>query len=282
MTAAPDFITPDTITPDPIALPAGQTPAEVLLRLADQLTETTQQNLDLLMETDAPEPVHRARVALRRFRTLIEAFSPIINEDLTEALQDKSRALFRILGPIRDADVMVLRYGDTERRDKAAKDAAAHRQKGRKTLKRKRAERFRTWAMKRLSGKSWRQGGKKAKALRDQPVSALAARALGRAWATALSNGSDLAGMSPRAQHELRKDLKTLRYLGEFFADLWPSPAQDAFLAHLRRLQDDLGEITDHEAAKALGHDDQTDTSDPEDRARESWAAMVASGPWWA
>lgn len=266
---------------DHITLPQDLSPTEALHHLADRLTTTVDSNLTLLMADDSADPVHKARVALRRFRTLLDAFAPILDDDLSDALHDRARALFRILGTIRDADVMAARFQGTDRAAKSATHAAQQRQKGRKALKRKKAAGFRDWVQKRLSGKGWRQTGKKARALRDGPMIPLAALALDRAWAAALSNGTDLLHMSARAQHDLRKDLKALRYLSEFFEGLWPDAPSDLFLADLRAMQDDLGEVSDSETAHALGHDDTTDIGAPQSRAATAWARLVARGPWW-
>lgn len=271
MPAAPDRLS---------ALPT-HIPAEALMSLADQLVTAFDLNLTLLMTDDSPDPVHKARVALRRFRALVEAFAPIMDDDLADSLHDRARALFRALGAIRDADVMAIRYAQTDRAEKTAAHAAHQRQKGRKALQKKKAAAFRDRVLKRLAGKSWRQTGKKARALRAAPLNVLAARALDRAWEEAMSNGTDLPRMRLRAQHDLRKDLKNLRYLAEFFADLWPDAPADPFLADLRALQDDLGEISDSATARALGHKDDADTAAAQARAAALWQSLAASGPWW-
>ena len=274
---------------DRIVILPDQTPTETLHHLSDKLTEAFDLNLSLLMHVDSPEPVHKARVALRRFRAMLDAFAPILDDDLADALHDRARALFRVLGAIRDADVMAARFEGTKTADKTMANADQQRQKGRKALRRKKADGFRPWVLRRLRGKSWRQTGKKAKALRDAPVTGLAALALDRAWAEALSNGTDLLLMSVRAQHDLRKDLKRLRYLSEFFADLWPEAGPDVgpdvgsyhFLADLRDMQDDLGEVSDSATARALGHHDTADTASQQTRAAAAWTRLVAQGPWW-
>ena len=264
------------------ALRADQKVSEAFLALVDALTQTLHFHLLETMEQDAAEPVHKARVTLRRFRAAVSAFAPIIEEDLAEAMADRARAIFRLLGSIRDADVMAVRFADTDRGEELAKEALRQRQKTRKLLKKKRALGFHDWAQKRLKGKGWRRTGKKAKELREALVPVLATQALNRAWSEALSNGTDLAAMSPRAQHELRKDLKMLRYLSEFFTDLWPAAPHDAFLTSLRHLQDDLGEITDQQLAKTLGHEVEGSAAAFASKAVQDWAALVAVGPWWA
>lgn len=273
--------------PDKIAVLPTQTGAAAFDHLARRLSDAFVTQIVALATDDSPEPVHKARVALRRFRSALVAFDPILADDLSDALQDRARTLFRLLGSVRDADVMAARFaGDGRAKDLAA-EAARQRQKLRRHLKRKKAAAFHDWVSRRLAGKGWRRLGKKAKALREAPVQGLADLALGRAWARCESNGADLRLMSARAQHDLRKDLKLLRYLAEFFDDLWPGPAQDAFLATLRQLQDDLGELTDGELARSLGHApasaaDSADLAAAQQRAARAWTSLLAHGPWWA
>ncbi|NEY91248.1 CHAD domain-containing protein [Tabrizicola oligotrophica] len=226
-------------------------------------------------------PPSRGTRTLRRLRAALKAFHPILDEDLADTLQDKSRALFRILGEVRDADVMALRFAEAQNAEATRDEAAHQRRRARKHLKRKKAEGFRTAVLRRLAGKGWRRGGKKAGALREAPVAVQAKAALNRAWAACLGNGPDLRQMRARTQHELRKDLKMLRYLTEFFEDLWPGAAQERFLATLRTLQDDLGEMTDTALARSLGHDDPSDLAPPQERAAQDWQALQAQGPWW-
>ena len=262
------------------ALP-DQTAAAAFVAVADKFTETFHLSLLALMAENGPEPVHKARVALRRYRAALIAFEPILDEDLAETMQNRARALFRLLGTVRDADVLALRFAGTERAAKLGAEAAQQRHKARKHLKRKKAEAFRPWVMRRLAGKAWRKTGKKAKALREAPVQVLAAIGMDRIWTDCLSNGPDLRVISLRGQHELRKDLKMLRYMTEFFADLWPGEAQERFLETLRTLQDDLGEITDNALAKSLGHPDNADISSPQEHAALAWKALQGQGPWW-
>ncbi len=192
-----------------------------------------------------------------------------------------ARNLFRVLGEVRDADVIAARFAGTDRADALAKDAVNSRQKARKKLKKIKADGFSAWIIKRLKGKGWHCTGKKAKALREASIATLAAQALDRAWKNALSNGADLTVMSPRAQHELRKDLKMLRYLSEFFVEIWRTAPHGDFLEILRNLQDDLGEVTDLELARALGHATNEIATAEAQRAAQHWVALQGVGPWW-
>ena len=269
-------------TAAPMLLPEPQHASKQAFHiLIETLALTFQSHLQAILSQDDAEPVHRARVTLRRLRTAIAAFAPMIDEDLAETMQFRARNLFRVLGEVRDADVMAMRFAGTDRAEALAKDALASRQKARKKLKKVKAEGFSAWIFKRLNSKTWCHTGKKAKGLREASVAILAAQALGRAWTHALSNGADLTVMSPRAQHELRKDLKMLRYLSEFFVEIWPAAPHDGFLATLRNLQDDLGEVTDLELARALGHATNELATAEAQRAAQHWVALQDAGPWW-
>ena len=255
--------------------------ADALHILIKALALTFQNHLQVIKTEDDAEPVHKARVTLRRLRAAIAVFSPMIDEDLAEAMQDSARRLFRVLGAVRDADVMAARFAGTHRAETLARNALTQRQKARKALKKIKADGFAPWVLKRLDGKGWPRTGKKAKVLRDAPVANLAALALDRAWQAALSNGADLTRMTPRAQHELRKDLKMLRYQSEFFVKIWPAAPHERFLAPLRDLQDDLGEVTDLELARAFGQVKGDDSTAEAQRAAQHWVALQSIGPWW-
>lgn len=80
---------------------------------------------------------------------------------------------------------------------------------------------------------------------------------------------------------KLRKDLKMLRYLSEFFVNLWPKAAHDDFLANLRNLQDDLGAVTDLQMGRTHGHAPDETAAQSAARAADDWTALQRRGAWW-
>lgn len=181
-----------------IAANRDQTGSAAVMELTGRLAEVFDENLQFLTLGDDHVPVHKARVALRRFRVMITAFAPILDDDLADAMHHRSRTLFRILGPIRDADVITTRLAEAEddQFNAVMEDSLNQRRKARRLLKKKKAASFQGWVAKRMAGKSWRRTGKKAKALRDAPVAVLAKTALAIAWKRCGSNGSDLHKLS--------------------------------------------------------------------------------------
>ena len=276
------------VTPDRIAAGPDQTAGVAFVHLATGLVAAFDAQLHLTAQSDAAEPVLKARVALRRLRVAVTAFEAILTPRVTKRLQGRSRVIFRLLGEIRDADVVCARCAGDDRAEAMAQAAADQRRKGRKRLRRKKADRFAAEVTTRLTAKGWRRSDRKAQVLRHAPVALLAAKALDRAWATCRSHGPQVPQRGARAQHDLRKDLKSLRYLSEFFAPVWPGAAQDGFLATLRRLQDDLGELADIAMARskglpglAAGPSGASVPSGALVRAAGNWQALLAQGPWW-
>lgn len=203
--------------------------------------------LSLLMVTSDPEGPHKARVALRKMRTYLAAFAPILAKSWHHELSGRLCGYFRTLAVVRDADVLAHDLDHPELVDKAD----LLRRKVRKSLARHSASRLSRDIARDFSGRRWHHKG--SRDLRQGSVSRLAAAALARAWDRSLAHGADLRRLEPPERHRLRKSLKTLRYLAEAFAPLWPGPEHDAFLATLRPLQDDLGLLNDAAMAEARG-----------------------------
>jgi CHAD domain-containing protein len=234
--------------------------ADAAVMVLTQLAQNFDHWLATLMREDEPAAIHKARVALRRFRVALYGFDPILHPDLAD-----------------DLDVMA------ERSAELRSKAQSLREKTRKMLTKKKAAGFARLVQKRMAGKSWRKPGKKAKALAAMKAQTLAHGALNRAWADCLSNGTNLTAMSERAQHELRKDLKTLRYLSEFFAVLWPDAPLNAFLHDMRLLQEDLGLLNDRVIAAEHGLAAADDSHFEARRvtAAQAWTRVQQGGKWW-
>jgi CHAD domain-containing protein len=79
-----------------------------------------------------------------------------------------------------------------------------------------------------------------------KPVKAMADARTWKAYKRVLAEGRAIDDGSPaEALHNLRKRCKTLRYLIEFFASLYPKGKIQRVLAVLKNLQDNLGEYQD-------------------------------------
>lgn len=233
-----------------------------------------------LMTTADPEAPHGARVALRRLRSALAGFAPLIDKAVLAALKAEARDLFRRLGPLRDADVL----GEGLRGAPfAAMDPnAALRAEVRQALIDRDAAGFSARLQQVFLNDNWiRKGGK-------TPASRIARRAMARAWADCREHGKHIAAMPVPDRHAFRKDLKTLRYLNDFFQELWPGEAAESAFERLRALQDALGTLNDiatiharatFDPATQAEHDRKQ--ADAMDIADEIWRKLYKTRPWW-
>lgn len=272
---------------DPIVSPTLSTEAALRLIVAECCTDFDAA-LAVLRETDDPAGPHQARVALRRLRSALAAFNAIIDAKVVAKLLKNTKTLFRLIGTLRDADVLLHEFSNPKTQVKQEAHAEKMRAKVRAALRSKGAQRHAALLRKLISGKGWHRSGPKAKALRQAPVADIAAKALTQIWGHCTAHGQDLAAMSVKQRHDLRKDLKTLRYQTEFFGPLWPGPAQQHFLDQMRDLQDALGTLNDISLAEAAL--ERRETIAPSQSLRADlaltaatriWKSLIAMGEWW-
>ncbi|MGP3697499.1 CHAD domain-containing protein [Rhodobacter sp. NSM] len=263
---------------------AGESAEAALRRIAGECCAAFDANLARLMEETDPEGPHKARVALRRLRTALTAFDPILDPGFARKAGRRARTLFRIVGDLRDADVLAEHQEDEPEGAAAARDADRIRQKVRKRLRREKAVRFAPKIGKTLAKTAWRRSGRRTRVLAEGSAALVGGRALGDAWATCLSHGDDLSAMPDEDRHELRKDLKTMRYTVEFFGEIWSGEAQERFLARMKDLQDELGHLNDLAMLRREGvADDERDGEEAEAmrKAAAIWSDLGSSPVWW-
>ncbi|MBA3996075.1 MAG: inorganic triphosphatase [Candidatus Accumulibacter sp.] len=206
-------------------------------------------------DSDAPEFIHQARVAIRRLRSALRVWRPLLPKDFAATFDPRWRALAARLGEARNWDVFL---GETL--PPLADTFPAHPDL---PLLRKHAEQRRSVARK-AARAALAKGGTYSQLLLDftaatvalpdgppKSLKALARRALGkraaradqlarRIAASAASPGDDAA-----ARHRLRVALKRLRYALEFFAALYPARRLSAYQRTLAALLDTLGRMND-------------------------------------
>lgn len=236
------------------------------------------------MLSEDSEGPHRARVALRRLRSAVWAFAPILDGKIEDELSDKARRLFRMLGEIRDADVVLdAHVGPRLERVHLADEAAQVRARVRFQLREVTALGFAARVEDLVrSGKLLAHGRAVRKRARA-PAAELAAVALDRSWAACIADGPDILTMRDEVLHDLRKRIKRLRYLVEFFGPLWPGLDEAAWADDLRAMQDSLGRYCDLKLAAERG----ISAGAPEDAAEATaaaatvWTGFRGRAPFW-
>lgn len=239
--------------------------------------------LAIFLETENPAGPHKARVALRRLTTALDAFRPILRRKKADALRGRAKRIFRDLGLVRDSDVQL------------AKSPAADRQAENRSLRRRVQDKLRRDLAVRFSQDllaEVREGGAiyrrsaRAQALRQAPVSGLAAGMLAEAWQRCRGYGGSVKGIALEQRHDFRKDMKTLRYLAEFFADLFPGLDDEPFQADFRDIQDVLGTLNDYEVGLVIEGRKRPDRLPDDvrralDQAEALWSRLSRARPPW-
>ena len=259
-----------------------------LRRIVAACTVDIERQLARLMIDDSPDPPHAARVALRQLRVALTGFAPIIGRPTLTATKAEAKALFHQLGPLRDADVAAAEALDAPETAARQAQATALRKALRERLGAAEGLGFAAEVQTRFAAKGWRRKGRKARRWRSGRVRPLAQRALDRAWARVANHSPDIATISAADRHELRKDLKTLRYLCDFLGALWPGKGRRRFLARLEPLQDALGTLNDiatadqHPPASAAAQAHTFHRAEVAmTKAETAWRKLRKAGPFW-
>ncbi|HLO79173.1 MAG TPA: CHAD domain-containing protein [Magnetospirillum sp.] len=229
-------------------------------------------NQGVLLDHGDAEAVHQMRVALRRLRSALKIFRPLVAGPQLAAIGEEIRWLLGRLGPARDAEVFLTeiidpvatRYGDQPgmqdlrqlwraQRDQELQAAQAAVDDPRFTLLL-------------LDLGAWVEAGDwctdpslPGAQLGGQPVRPFARQVLSRlARKLRKAGGKKLHKLSPPALHRTRILSKQLRYAAEFFVPLFGKGEAKDYLKVLSRLQDCLGQINDIAVAAprlATAHD---------------------------
>lgn len=246
-------------------------------------------NESILLQRREPEAVHQARVALRRLRTARTVFAELLGPDRqSRKLDTRLRSLGREYGKVRDLDVLIERTVDPATRAVLI-------------AKRDRAYRHLTVVLGAPATRHlmldlsewialgpWRTAEFNA-AQRATTLATFAGHALNKRLSRVRKRGHHLASLPETARHELRKDVKKLRYAVEFFAALHaPPPAakrRTKFIAALSDLQHHLGVLNDiHFEQEALGADRPDRSAEQEyhlKRASDARHALLDCKPFW-
>jgi inorganic triphosphatase YgiF len=276
-----------------IRLDAGMTIAESFAVVVQSCLRHFRLNEPLIAGDMNAAALHQARVAIRRLRSALALFRPVIADADFPRLRSELRWFADQLGDARNLDVILA----ARPQQGAQHDAALRRQ-----LRRQRKEAYervqKALAQRRLPALildlvAWSEAGEwRGAEAAGQPIGAFAAERLDRAWKRVRKRGKELRTLTAEGRHRLRIEIKKLRYATEFFTSLSPGSRrrrQKAFAGHMRELQELLGQLNDIETRRQLAprlFEHGEDAVEGEatgliDRAAEACDAMRALGPYW-
>jgi inorganic triphosphatase YgiF len=259
----------DVLNPAAKAPPFGVTTEhvvdDVIARLVGTCWHHLLKNHAVAEEGSDPEGVHQMRVALRRLRTICALFRRDIPSPSFQAIGSEARWLMQQLGPAREwqvfAETTITRLSTAapEVDLGGLREAVEQRCKSsygalQAILADPRYSRFLLSLGHWVERRGWRNEiDSEALAVLSQPMLTLADKILARLRRKALKHGAHFRQLGTEAQHDLRIDLKKLRYAAEFFLPLYAAHAPaKRYVSRLARLQDSLGRACDITSTRAL------------------------------
>lgn len=195
-----------------------------------------------------PEGVHQLRVSLRKMRSALTVFRPVLKASYRKYWRRKLKSLARQLDNARDLDVFLLTQFQPEQADTPlhsiliSKKRIIDKQLSRQ-LKSGQFNQYRRRLKRELKHPHWQ---KKHCRHHTMSLSALASQELNLLYQH-VQQRQALQLSDETALHQLRIACKALRYGCEFLKPVLDSHKQQKFVEKLKALQDQLGDI--HDAA---------------------------------
>lgn len=199
-------------------------------------------NEDAFLSHRNAEALHQARVAIRRLRSALTLFKPLLEDGEPGRLKDEFRWLAGVLGEARNLDTLLANTKDADLKDRlgAAREAAYE-----DTVEALASPR--TSALM-LDFNEWLHCGQAPgppdiEKQRKVPAPEFAAAVMDRLRKTLKKRGASLEALDDDHRHEVRKCAKKLRYAAEFFGPLFDGKKETR---RRKRLLEAMGELQDH------------------------------------
>ncbi len=223
-----------------------------------QLLDTLEANVEGAKAGLDSEFLHDLRVATRRTRSALSQIKGVFPEAVVEDFKARFGWIGQVTGPTRDMDVYLLGFGDYRDSLPATyrghleplhRFLEAHRQAEQEALARELdSARFRNILH------DWREfleapvPEQPEAPNAPRPIRELTSQRILKMYKRVLKEGRAIGPETPPEHlHELRKSCKKLRYLIEFFANLYPKKSAKAVIKNLKALLDNLGAFQDLE-----------------------------------
>jgi triphosphatase len=241
-------------------------------------------NIAVVVAGDDPEGPHQLRVGLRRLRSAMLLFRPVVGCPELDRIGAEARWLGQEVGALRDLDVAI--------HDIVEPQAAAHpaetgfapllaaldarrgalRDRLRDDLGAGRTRAFLLDLARFVETRGWLAPEDIGQTeLLAAPLAGLARTALQKRWRAVAKRARGIGALDIEARHDLRKALKKLRYGVEFLGPVFKPKPVRAFTARLKTLQALFGDLNDLAMAEAL-------FSGPDAPAAADPAAQRAAG----
>lgn len=242
-----------------VAIGNNDTCAHAFAQICRSATHQILHNWQVVLESDDLEGPHQMRIGIRRLRTALDIFAPLAGDPFITDLDDSIRDLGRLVGTLRDADVLyahiVAPLDDDSKAPLSLRPLlvklAERREATREVVRAKLAHRTLTKLQLKFALLPAIAAELESEECR-KPVLAYSRKALKKCWSRVAKRGRRLEKLDEEERHKLRIDLKALRYAIEFFSPLYPKKKVSRFLARLEDLQDLFGYLNDVISARQL------------------------------
>jgi inorganic triphosphatase YgiF len=253
---------PTRIKAPPVVLKRKMTSAAAFRTIGAACLQHLMANEAIVRRAPEADAVHQMRVALRRLRAAITLFKTVVEDERRDPIRAELKWMANVLGEARDLDVYITKVLEPAR-DEHSTDESYQNLLAEYQERRDRAyevvqetiasPRFITGVLEAaawIEAGNWlRDASKPARRRRNQPVAVLAEEELGRRWKKIIKRGRNLVELDPEERHQVRIEIKKLRYAAEFFESLFKSGGakkrKRAALSTLEALQETLGELND-------------------------------------
>jgi CHAD domain-containing protein len=238
---------------------------DALAQVVQHCLSHLRENESCVLESEDPEGVHQLRVALRRLRSALRIFRPVLPAPHHRWLNTESKHLAGRMADLRDLDVFLheiveppaqhypekgafdclKKYIEQNRHDcrHAARDAIIDMRYTDYLLN------LSSW----LARCGWReQTVSKNSARLFAPIRPFAITTLNKAHGDVYAAGRKFAQLTVVQRHDMRIKVKRLRYASDFFSSLFPRKAVADYNVHLAELQESLGYLNDVAVAEEL------------------------------
>lgn len=249
----------------PVSASRGEIPAlapemplgEAFHAIVSSCVEHLVDNAQGIEHSDDIEFLHQSRIAIRRLRLAFKLFADVLPLEGFQAALATVTWLADDLGDARDWDVFNLetlpllmeRFPEDQGLKRlsawAIEQRARANRQARDDVASKRYTRLVLELTRALLHEPWRDASGTASADAGPQLTEHAKAMLKRRHRRVVRRGESLATLDSNGLHQLRRDIKRLRYASTFFASLWSRKAVRAYLSMLSELQDLLGGVND-------------------------------------
>lgn len=237
------------------ALGIGMTSIAIFRCSAFSCLAQLQGNERGLRESNAPEYIHQARVAIRRLRSAIRLWRPLLPEDYVSDFDPRWRTLANQLGDTRNWDVFITEilppiskaFPDHQDLQRLVGQAKSQLAACRKTAQAAMTETAYSRLLLEFTAATIALHES-----RKPSITTFAPRSLDKRAKRVAALATETRDANPEARHALRVALKRLRYALEFFAPLFPARNLRRYQDSATGLLDLLGRMNDTTVAEQL------------------------------